>query len=583
MKNLRINRKIISTLFAGAILISLSGCNKKTKEINEENKIGHIDIQKPKDIPSTDFIYYNVGNHEKIGISRQEELLAQCKEKDISRGIIINSDASTRYEIYEDVEYTKSVIENNDIDLPVYFDINNIMENDDLSMTDKSALISEYLNLIKKNNIYVGVYGTSTNLNTLNQYGISISNTIDAFIKEDGITQYNGMSSIKEDIDGNITSTGDIVKNLNVNLRQNGYCIVDENSNLNEISMKHGISINDLLKYNNIEKKDIKGETVLRIPNEIQDKTQYVYPNLERQQSVIYKGIDLSYCQELKGNTDFNKISKKIDFAILKIGEQDNKEYIQLREDSNFEKFYQQCTENDIAVGVYYVTNATTANEALKEAELVAKRIKDLNITFPVFIDYENTKDTEYEKQFNQIKETNSMSEILKNANSVFEKEGLKFGIYSNLSTYSEIRKMVDQSKLNEYEIWLSYPKEFVTTEAIPDNGPICKTEDGKYSYGCDINQVSWKVMDLGIGNDAGYVDFNYCYKDYKAPKEKRDLPPDYIFETKEYKRKDIKRTIKTIEKITGVTSGFLLTIYVIGHKKKIKKYIKRIAKKIHQ
>lgn len=60
-------------------------------------------------------------------------------------------------------------------------------------MTDKSALISEYLNLIKKNNIYVGVYGTSTNLNTLNQYGISISNTIDAFIKEDGITQYNGM------------------------------------------------------------------------------------------------------------------------------------------------------------------------------------------------------------------------------------------------------------------------------------------------------------------------------------------------------------------------------------------------------
>ena len=227
MKNIRINRTIISTLFAGAILISLSGCNKKTKEINEENKIGHIDIQKPKDIPSTDFIYYNVGNHEKIGVSRQEELLAQCKEKDISRGIIINSDASTRYEIYEDVEYTKSVIENSDIDLPVYFDINNIIENDDLSMTDKSALISEYLNLIKKNNIYVGVYGTSTNLNTLNQYGISISNTIDAFIKEDGITQYNGMSSIKEDIDGNITSTCDIVKNLNVNLRQNGYCIVD--------------------------------------------------------------------------------------------------------------------------------------------------------------------------------------------------------------------------------------------------------------------------------------------------------------------------------------------------------------------
>lgn len=31
MKNIRINRTIISTLFAGAILISLSGCNKKNK------------------------------------------------------------------------------------------------------------------------------------------------------------------------------------------------------------------------------------------------------------------------------------------------------------------------------------------------------------------------------------------------------------------------------------------------------------------------------------------------------------------------------------------------------------------------
>ena len=175
------------------------------------------------------------------------------------------------------------------------------------------------------------------------------------------------------------------------------------------------------------------------------------------------------------------------------------------------------------------------------------------------------------------------MSEILKAANAVFEREGFRFGLYANLSTYSEIKKMVEQSELNEYEIWLSYPNNsYIMRNQVIDNGPICKTQDEKYSYGCDINQVSWKISDIGIGNSDGYVDYNLCYKDYKAPKKCIDLPPEYVFETKEYKRNDSKKIVKTATRITGVTSGFLLTIYTIGHRKKIKKRIKRMVKKIH-
>ena len=76
-------------------------------------------------------------------------------------------------------------------------------------------------------------------------------------------------------------------------------------------------------------------------------------------------------------------------------------------------KFYKQCTESDMYVGGYYITNATTVGEAVKEAELVLDRIKGLNFTFPIFIDYENIIETEYEEQFNQIKEMNSMGEII--------------------------------------------------------------------------------------------------------------------------------------------------------------------------
>lgn len=587
MKNLRINKRIISLMFTGIVLTTFCGCSKKQKESGQENLIGHMNITDPDDISPKDFIYYNVGNHKEIGISEQDELLEKCKQNGISTGIIIDSDAKIEYEIYEDVEFTKSIIEKSDIELPVYFNIKNIINNDNLNMSEKSNLITEYITLTEQNNIYVGLYGTSTDLAHLNQYGTPITQ-YDCFVVEDGITEYQGNSSIIQDKKGNIKSIyhsnenndnlAELIKNNNQNnkdnLRQNAFYEVEENCNIEKIAIQYNLSVNDILKFNDIAKDKIKPGTILRIPNQVQKETKLVFPELTRQDHAIYKGIDISHYQGDANKIDFKRLSKHIDFAILKISEQENNDFRIINEDPCFNSYYEECKKNDIDMGGYFVTHATTVNEAKLEAKLIADKVKDLDITFPIFIDYENTKDTVYEKEFNEIQINNQFEEMMKEYKYQFEEAGLRFGIYTNLSTYSEMVDMVGLDTLNNYEIWLSKPNEYTDIQAIIDNGPICKTDDGRYLFSCDIYQASWTINIPGIPEK---VDGNLCYADYKKPQQTIELPPEKTFKTKQYDRKDTKRTMKKVGKIGGTASLMLLSIYTIRHKKRLKRKLKKL------
>lgn len=588
MKNLKVFKGIIPVLFAGTVLISLSGCNKKEKKQRQENLIGYIDIKNPDDIASSDFICYNVGNYKKVGITEQSKKLKKCEENNISTAIIIDSEATKRLDIFEDIEFTKSILEEYSIDLPVYLNIENIMKNESLSMTDKISLINEYLLITEKNNIYVGLYGTSTNLEKINKNSGSMCKKYDCFVIEDGITEYNGLSSIKQDINGNIKSTyqsmeyqnnlASFIKSENKNnparFKQNGYHIVESNYDIENIAMKYNISINDILSYNKIKKEDIKEGTILRIPNQIQDKKELVFPELKRQDKALYYGIDMSLYQGEPNRIDFKKLSENIDFAVLKIGEQLNNDYRELREDPYFKDYYNECKANEISIGGYYVTHATTVEQAVEEAKLIADRVKNLDITYPIYIDYENIPNSEYEKEFKKIKQTGKFKQIIEEVNKVFKDAGLRFGIYANLSTYDEMVNMVGLETLNQYEIWLARPQGYTNTNEIVDNGSICRTDDGKYSYGCDMNQVSWTISNIGIN---GNVDFNLCYKDYEEPKYIVELPAEQIFETQTYNRKDYKHMAKTGTKICSVA----VALFIFNKKRKrIKRRIARVLSK---
>ena len=589
MKNLKIYRKFLSILFAGTVLTSLSGCEKKQKETPQENLIGHIDVM-PDKIPSTDFICYNIGNHEQVGITDQDKTLKKCENNNISLSIIIDSEATEMLDIYEDIEFTKSILEKYNVDLPVYLNIEKIINNDNLKITDKANLINEFLQLAKQNNMYIGLYGTSAELNLINEYCIPITKQYDCFVIEDGITEYNGLSSIRQDKFGNIKSFYEYqdnnnlanhikLKNMNnkIGFKQNGYHAVKENENIQEIAIRYNLSINEILSFNNLEKEDIIPGLILRLPNQIQNKTELIFPTLSRKKTALYRGIDISHHQGEASNINFKELSKNIDFIILKIGEQTEKNFNKLQEDICFKDYYEKCDEFNIPIGGYYVTHATTPKEAQQEATLIIDRIKNLNITFPIYIDYET--ESIYEKEWKELKQNGELKQIFKTLSSMFDKAGLRFGIYTNLSRYNEMVDLIGLENLEQYEIWLSKPNDYTKQYQVMDNGPICKTDDGRYQFACDMNQVSWTMTDLGISNDQGYVDYNLCYKDYKKQKTTVSLPPDYKFETKQYKRKDTKKTIRIICKTSESIFGILLIIYIYGHRKRIKRKILKLKR----
>jgi len=98
-------------------------------------------------------------------------------------------------------------------------------------------------------------------------------------------------------------------------------------------------------------------------------------------------GIDISKWQE---NIDFKAIKDDgCEFVMIRVGytkKGDNKIY----EDEKFESNIKGALENNIPVGVYFYSNATSVNHAKKEALWVLNKIKKYKVTLPIAFDWEN-------------------------------------------------------------------------------------------------------------------------------------------------------------------------------------------------
>ena len=141
---------------------------------------------------------------------------------------------------------------------------------------------------------------------------------------------------------------------------------------------------------------------------EYRDRTLQVYKNLEKntynkqgfsqegslmyyEDSSISKtfcGVDISSHQG--ENVDWEKLKAAgVDFAILRVG---YRGYTagSMNIDTTFKRNVQAATEAGINVGVYFFSQAITAEEAVEEADFVLEIIKDYDISYPVVFDWEN-------------------------------------------------------------------------------------------------------------------------------------------------------------------------------------------------
>lgn len=110
-----------------------------------------------------------------------------------------------------------------------------------------------------------------------------------------------------------------------------------------------------------------------------------IYKKYKNEKTLI--GLDLSKWQE---EIDFDKIkSEGVEFVMIKIGGQSKKSG-KIEIDPNFINNIEEAIKRNMKVGVYFFSHATSTNEAKKQAEWVAKNLKDYNLSLPIAFDWEN-------------------------------------------------------------------------------------------------------------------------------------------------------------------------------------------------
>lgn len=98
-----------------------------------------------------------------------------------------------------------------------------------------------------------------------------------------------------------------------------------------------------------------------------------------------YTGIDIS---EHNGTIDFDKVVKKIDFAIIRIGY--GVSYLpDKQKDKYFERNYTGL-HGKIPIGIYYYSYAKKPGDGVKEAQNCLRYLNGRNIDLPIFYDIED-------------------------------------------------------------------------------------------------------------------------------------------------------------------------------------------------
>jgi len=188
----------------------------------------------------------------------------------------------------------------------------------------------------------------------------------------------------------------------------------------------------------------------------------------------MYKGIDISAYQT---NIDWANVN--VDFCIMRAS-------IGLSKDSMVDSHVKGCIGQNIPYGFYHYLKATTASDAIKEANLFLSVIKDYRPTYPVIVDVED-------KTLNGLSKT-ALTDIVIAFMQVLEDNNYYAMIYTNNDWY--INKL-DNTRLKKYDLWLAW----------------WRTLKPKTNY----NFGMWQ---RGLGTVKGFnakIDVDTAYKDYPS------------------------------------------------------------------
>ena len=191
------------------------------------------------------------------------------------------------------------------------------------------------------------------------------------------------------------------------------------------------------------------------------------------------KGIDVSKWQ---ATIDWKKVrSSGIEFTILRAG----LGRLASQKDTYFDQNMRGATSNDIPVGVYWYSYATSVSEAVKEAEACLEVIAPYrnDISLPVFFDQEYEPNI---KALNDKLRTDICLAFMER----IEEDGYRTGLYCSYDWYMN---WVERSRLSKYPVWIA-----------------------QYANKCNYtgsNLIAWQYTSGGkVSGISGNVDMNEGY-----------------------------------------------------------------------
>lgn len=206
----------------------------------------------------------------------------------------------------------------------------------------------------------------------------------------------------------------------------------------------------------------------------------------ENGEPVSHKGIDVSKYQ---GEIDWEEVAADgVEYAFIRLGIRGYTEG-EILEDETFEDNIKGARRNDIDVGVYFFTQATSVEEAEEEAQYVIDSIEPYKVKYPVVIDVEAVTNTNARTRGLTMEERTeyciAFCEKIKEA-------GYEPMIYGNLKTFM---LMLDLAELEEYGKWFAY-----------------YDEQMYYPYAFKV----WQYSDSGkVNGIEGDVDLNISFGDW--------------------------------------------------------------------
>ena len=226
------------------------------------------------------------------------------------------------------------------------------------------------------------------------------------------------------------------------------------------------------------------------------EQNTYDYTNLEKkadQMSYYDNGRDISYLgadlSKYNGDVDFRALKEAgADFVMLRIGSSGYGSG-QIVPDEKFEENIKKAIDAGLEVGVYFFSQAITAEEAVEESNYIIQVLANYQITYPVAFDMEYVQN---DKARIEVLSRDEKTAVAKAFLTNIKAAGYKPLLYG---TKEWLIKHIDLTKLTDFDVWLSQQKD------IPD-----------YPYKFQMWQYTLSGGSDGVDGD---VSWNISFVDY--------------------------------------------------------------------